>query len=274
MLLMMGMYFQRRSPDDWERDLEDANHRYCSPTRSSEEVQSMIKSLRKKEYNYTCRTEPMHSHCHSRLCRGRKYGIGEAGAVPRISGISVLRTEPVIWFVDVDGDRVEVGTDDLQVYTRFHKMCLDKLHRCYQPMKQADWLMLVHEAIQNVVPVEVPPDIKAGGALHEMVEDFLTNRARGYRREDMLSGRPWENEELGRYEFRIRDLQKHLVREGIRKEDYPRGKLTSQIEAWGGGHGFYNMDGHGCNFWWVPSGVFSKSPPVPLRVITGGGGVI
>jgi hypothetical protein len=274
MLLMMGVYFQKRDPEGWERSLEDANVKFCSPPRSSEEMQSMIKSLRKKEYNYTCRTEPMASHCHSRLCRGRRYGVGEAGTIPRISGLSAKRTEPVIWFVDVDGDRIEIGTEVLLSYTKFQIWCAEKLLRYYQPMKQNDWGLLVHEAMQNVIPVEIPPDVAAGGVIHELVEDFLTNRARGYRREDLLSGRPWENEELHRYEFRIKDLQKFLTREGIRKEDYPRGRLTVQIEKWGGGHGFYNLDGHGVNYWWVPSSAFSRAPTVPLRVIDGGGGVI
>ncbi len=162
-------------------------------------------------------------------------------------------------------------TLDLQNYTRFQAICMEKLQRCYRVMRQDAWLKLVHDAMQSVVPIEVSQDIAPGWRFHEMMEDFLTNRQRGTRIEDLLSGRPWEDEEAERHLFRLRDLRSFIERSGVR--DVKMGELTRFIERIGGGHGFAQILGHGTNYWWVPSSAVSQVPPVTVPRGDGSGGI-
>lgn len=259
-LLMMGIYYKQKDPENWKALLEQANNTYLQPPGSHEGLAMTIASLEKKEYNYTCKKDPMASHCDSVLCMTRKFGVGDGGNFPRISGISKLNTEPPIWFVDIDDQRVELGTDELQNYMRFHKVAMDKLNRSYGLMKQSSWMQMLNGAMRNLFIIDAPADVGAGETFRELLEEFLTNRTRGQSKEDILTGRPWEDVDEKRHYFRMGDLIKHLQREGMREVTRPR--VGQRLKALGGSSTFFNIKGHGTNVWFVPVDVIHKTPEI------------
>jgi hypothetical protein len=269
-LFHMGIYYKKAAGGEWRGALEEANQKFMVPPLPSDQVTGVIKSLAKKEYNYLCKEEPMRSYCDSMACRARRHGVGDGSAMPQISGISKLDTDPPRWFVDVEDRRIEATTEQLQQYQQFHKLCMEQLNRCYQPMKQGDWFQALQAAMANVVMVEAPPEVGAAGHFGEMLEDFLTNRAAGERKEDMLSGRPWHDEEGShvpgggpRHYFRLRDLQAYLAREGAPRE-MTRGWVTQRIRALGGEYKFFNLKGKPCGTFWVPAAAVSPTPELDL----------
>ena len=269
-LLMMGIYFKRKYPNDpneWKKMLEQANHSFLDPPGASDALASVIRSLEAKDYLYTCKSEPMVSHCNSQACRIRRFGVGVAGAFPVISGISKLNTDPPIWFVDVEDRRLEIATEVLQNYTKFHAACMERVDKSFVLVKQSDWMMMLADAMQNLQVIEAPPEIGRGGVFFEMLEDFLTNRQRGQHVEDILMGRPWEDQEAGRHYFQIKDLDKFMRREG--EKNYTRGHMTTAIKKLGGDAHFMNIKGAGRNCWWVPSALFRPAPVVSAPNIEG-----
>jgi len=256
-LFMIGVYLKRAAPTDWQQQLEAHNQTYMHPPLSSDEVQGVIRSLARKDYNYTCRKEPMASYCNAALCRTRQYGVGEEGSYPMIASLSKLGIEPAIWFVDIEGERLEATTEQLQNYVLFHRLCLEK-GRCYGTMKQADWFVVLSEAMRSMTVIDAPSDVGTAGRFRELLEEFLTNRSRGEREEDLLSGRPWLNEEEGRHYFKLTPFQTFLMRENVR--EFSRGQITRRIEAMGGGHKFRLLKGKGCNTWWVPASALVPDP--------------
>lgn len=261
-LLHMGVYFKRRNPGTWRRDLELASANYMRPPLSAEEIAEIIKSLSRKEYEYTCKAEPMCSHCNATVCRTRRWGVGEEGDLPAISGLSKLDTQPPIWFVDVGGVRLEISTDQLQRYDLFHKACLSE-GLVFNLMKQAEWIGVVKEAMRNCVVLEAPAEVGVQGRFREYLEDFLTNRSRGKRLDDLFSGRPFEDEEERRYYFRLQDLQRFLNREDFRDADgrrIGRNKISTMINGLGGGHVFRNIKRRALSAFWVPSDVVEAPP--------------
>lgn len=262
-LLQMGIYFKKKNPQGWKEDLEHANSNYLDPPGSAEGLMQVVQQLSKKDYQYTCKTEPMCSHCDSSTCITRVYGVGEEGNFPRITGISKLNIDPPLWFVDVGDQRLEVTTEDLQNYMRFHKVCMERLNRVYRVMKQDTWWGALNSAMANVTLIESSADVGEGERFRELLEEFLVDRQRGTQKEDLLSGRPWEDTEHGRHYFRLRNLQEFLTREGLR--DYPRNRIARRLEALGGGHGFFNIKNrNGLNVWWVPSSIVNATPEIPL----------
>lgn len=260
-LFMMALYYKRAFPDEWKEKLERANQVYFDPLPRGE-VDGVIKSVSKKDYEYTCKEEPMRSCCDSVLCRGRKFGIGRGGEYPVITSLSKLNSDPPVWFADVLGQRLELSTDELQNYQKFHRHCMNRVNKTYRPMKQDAWYALVQEAMDKVVEIEVPEDAKAGARLLEQLEEFLTDRAKGDRKEDLLQGRPFESVEHGCYYFTAKSLEKYLKQQGVREPD--RGKLFDKITHLGGGKHFFNIDNHaGIRAWYVPSTVVQAKPRVP-----------
>lgn len=266
-LLMMGIYYKKKYPDSWKEELEKANHSILNPPGSADGLLQAIRSLDRKDYNYTCKTEPMASHCNSGLCRQRRHGVGQAGSFPIISGLSKLDTDPPIWFVDVEEARLEVSTEVLQNYPKFHAACMERVNKCFMALKQSDWLQALGEAMVDVNLLEAPPEVGKFGTFVELLEEFLTNRQKGESREDILRGRPWEDLENGRHWFQLRDLEKFLVREGFKL--MTRGQMTSAVKKLGGDSKFLNIKTTGRSCWWVPNNQFVRgdesSDPPPIK---------
>ncbi len=257
-LFHIGVYLKRAHPKDWEQHLDADNQAHMRPPLPADEVDAVIKSLRKKDYEYKCKDQPMVSHCNSVVCRGRKYGVGVGGSYPEILGLSKLETEPPVWFVDIPGHRIPMTTEDLQNYRRFHRLCMAAGNVCYKMVPEPVWFSIVGDAMQSVDSIHAPDDVSVAGVFLEMLETFLTNRMRGKAREDLLRGAPWEDEEAGRHYFQLAPLEKFLVREGVR--DVSRSTLKYRIEALGGSHRQMNIKGRNRYVWWVPSSAVQDAP--------------
>lgn len=200
----------------------------------------------------------MRSFCDSTLCRARKFGIGRGGDFPVITSLSKLNTDPPIWFADVEGERLELSTEDLQLYQRFHRACMNKVNKSFRTMKQDAWLTVLAEAMDNLLVIEAPPDTHT--SFHEHLEEFLTNRARGERVEDLWEGRPWESVEDGRYYFTIRSLEQYLKQQGLKMT---RADITSALSKIpDAGSRFFNVKGKGINTRYVPTSQLQATPTV------------
>jgi hypothetical protein len=96
--------------------------------------------------------------------------------------------------------------------------------------------------------------------LLELIEIFLLNRQRGLKEEDILSGRPWENEEEGRHYFQLQPLMRFLKREGA--QDIPQSRVVTFIRTdLEGGYVFKHIKGHGRNLFWIHN---SRLQAVPM----------
>lgn len=264
-LFMMGLYYRRMDPADWRERLEKANQTFFATPHPSDQLAAMIKSLDKKEYEYTCSVEPMASHCDSRTCRRRRYGVSSSADYPDITSLSVLEAEPAIWFVEVDGQRLEMSTEDLQRYDRFHRIAMERLHRCYMVMKHDTWTKIVASAMSNVEVLPMAADLTLQARFTELLEEFCTNRQKGSRREDIMVGKPWEDEEEGRHYFRLRDLQRYLERENFKS--LTRGAMGELIKKLGGESLQMSIRGHNRHVWWVPVAALQTTPEVPVPAL-------
>lgn len=261
-LLALGVFAKKKFSSRWQTVLETYNRELMVPPLPHTEVGIVIKSLEKKDYHYKCKDEPLCSHCNSTLCRTRKYGVGWSEEFPTLGGLSVLNSDPPLWFVEVEDERLEMSTDDLQNYKRFHKICMEKCRVTYQMLKQETWLKMVAQAMRDVQVIDAPPEVGITGHFGELLEDFCTNRHRGEQKEDVLSGKPWEDQDRKRHYFRLRDLQLHLERAGFKS--YTRPQITARLRQAGGADDFFNVDGKGVNVWWIPA-MFVRAQAAKVR---------
>lgn len=263
-MFALGVFCKKKFGERWPEVLEKYNREYMRPPLDSGEMVDLIKRLEKKDYHYRCKDSPIVEHCNSTLCRTRRYGVGggsAAGSYPNIGGLSVLDTEPPLWFVDVDGRRVEVTTEQLQNYRLFQKVCMEKLHVCYQNLTQNTWVGMVGETMQQVTKIEAPPDTSIHGYFLELLEEFCVNRHRAETREGLAGGKPWEDEETGKIFFKLSGLTKHLE---INKFTYwGRNKVSSEVRALGGTD-FIVVGKAGVRVLWVERKMFAELVKQPL----------
>lgn len=267
-LFAIGVYCKKRWPDNWQTKLEEFNQSSMRPPLPSDEVVIVVKSLEKKEYNYTCKDIPLVSHCNAPLCHTRLYGVaGGRGDIPIISGLAVLETDPPIWFLDIDSDRLELSTDELLNYKLFHKRCTEKLLKVFHPIRAGAWVDMVGTAMETVSRIEVSVEVGAGGRFYEVLEEFCTNRTVGTRPEDLFSKRVYHSAEERRYYFRLQDLERMVERANMTPR-LSRGQIVSKVRDMHGGKKFLLIKHKGTNTWFVPDNVFSADPkvdPAPLE---------
>lgn len=257
-LYAMAIFAKKKFGVNWAEQLERWNRELMDPPLPSSEVVDIIRQVERKDYNYPCKDQPLLAHCNSSICRTRKYGVGGDDDFPIVHGMSVLDTEPPLWFLDVEDQRIELTTDELQNYRAFHKICMEQLFKCFRMMKQDQWLQVVSEQMKNAVRIEAPREVGRTGQFEELLDSFLGDRHVGDQMEDILVGRPWKDDVNGRIYFRLLDLTKHLELANFR--GFSRGQITSRIRSMGGNSHFFNIKGKGVNVFFVP---IDKFHPVP-----------
>ena len=221
------MYYRLFSPSDWKTLLEEHNQNYCNPPLAAKEIVTIQNQLDKKDYFYTCKQEPLLSHCNRSLCRTRKYGVGTGQqAVPILGGLTVVESEPPVWFVDADGSRLELSTKQLQLQIEFQRACMEQMYRMPTRMKESDWRDLVDNLLDTATRIPVPEELTHKGQFLELVETFCTSRIRAHSPEELLTGKPWTDE--GYTYFKLGALQDYLKRSGF--VHYTRGQITERLK--------------------------------------------
>lgn len=264
-LFMMGTYFKRMDPGHWQDRVDKANEKYMHPPVPHEEVNGIIRSLAKKDYEYTCKVQPMCAHCDSTLCRTRRFGVGVAGEYPTITSITVIKSDPAIWFLQVGDQRYEVTSAELVDYNKMLTLFVEHGHVAYRPLKKETWLGMLSEAIKDLIILEAPPDVGRRGQFHEVLEDMLVNKWRGEYKEDLLRGKPYE--ESGRHYFRMQDLMKALNKEGL--HGLTRSQVMRYLETHEGEPSEMNIKGKSIRVWSVPTSSVIENQAGPTHTTKG-----
>lgn len=269
-LCHMATYFKKKDPTTWETELERANQLYFDPVHPESGVNGVIKSYRKKDYEYKCKHEPMKSHCDAILCRKRTHGVSGGGSgalVPVIQSIKKMNSDPPVWFVQVEGAKIECSTEDLQRWERFQRILMEKVHNPFGLIPQGEWLSTIQEAMTRMTePIDVSPDVDKQGEFTELLETYLHNRQRALKEEDLLAGRPWESENEQRFYFVLSKLHRFLEREGLKGLNKPQ--LVSRITKLEGGHETREIKGKTVHLHWIPSSAVQATPAIstpPLK---------
>ena len=245
-LFNVGVFLRKKYPDEWEKRLEQANLEHMQPPLGAQEVLTIGKQLKRKDYFYRCNDQPIASHCNSPLCRTRKHGIGANGGTPLFSNLTKQDSDPPIWFLDVEGGRLELETDDLLNQNRFQRKCMDALNKIPPKVKENVWRQIIQQLLDSLTVVEVPKESSTEGHFLELLETFCTERP-AREKDELLLHKPWtENEKTY---FRLADLMEYLHRNNFK--DYPRNKLTAKLKQMDGKPHFFNIKGRGVNVWYI-----------------------
>ena len=196
-LFMCGVYCRLKTPDDWVKEFETMNRQMFTTPLDAKEVMNLQKSLDKKEYFYTCEQEPFKSYCDKQLCVTRKYGVGDQGPeMPAIGSLTILLSEPRLYFLDVAGQRVQLSTEQLQNQTLFQRACMEQILEMPPTMRPNKWHQTISQLLKDATKLEVPEELKVSGQFTELLRIYCTNRIRAIHPEELIHGKPWTDEGL------------------------------------------------------------------------------
>lgn len=249
-LFNMAIYARMSNPDGWSAVVDRYNHDHMLPPLSTEEVRTIKSSVnRNPKYTYTCSQEPICSRCNAVLCRTRKFGIsfGNDSQMPLIGGLTKLDTKPPLWFLEVNGTRIELSTSQLQDTKQFQGRCMETINHMPPIVSRNAWQRIIQGAMEGLAIIEAPKEMSLEGQFFQALEKFCTGPGRATSMEDIILGRPY-TDEMKTY-FRAIDLLSFLTR--IKFPLTTLNKITAMLREIGADHGAKNIRGRHVNFWTI-----------------------
>jgi hypothetical protein len=190
-MFQFKVYAKKKWPDNWVHKLDEFNFKhFANPFRHDE--MAKFRKDKDKDYGYLCKDEPMCNHCDKQLCKTRKFGIGTQVLFPQLSDLQIIKLDPKIFRLNVDGERVELKAEELQEQRLFIRACMNQIHKYPPKLKPRDYDIMVTTLMANPELVEAPEGASKREQLLQHLENYCTSRtAEGATKEDMESGNVW-----------------------------------------------------------------------------------
>jgi hypothetical protein len=262
-LFAIGVYCRKKWEDEWGDKVEEMNADFIDPPLKSREVQTIVRSLSRKDYFYPCGKTPLQEHCNKDLCKKRTFGIGELEEefTLNLGSLCKIMTEPPIWIIDVEGVRIQLDTEELIDQTKFRRACMMAINKLPPLMKRVPWEKMIREKLESVELLEAPMETRVNTRVNQYVHQYLVNTPEGDSREEILIGRPWHDKENSIIYFRGNDLIRFLENNGLRIE--PR-KIWNSLRESGTRHKQLSVGASVAQVWYVSSvSMYPEDLPEP-----------
>lgn len=211
-LFNVAVYLKKRFGEGWEDHLEAYNSRYEGLGLGNRDLATIAKSVRKRDYFYKCKDQPIVAVCNKTTCARRAYGIGggSGGSGVVIGSLTKVMTDPVTWIVEVDGAEIEIATEQLLDQRKFAAVVVERASKLPNPVKPDEWAKGIRERLARARVIEVPDDGSREGQLWAHLSDFVTGRSRGKLLEDVLRKVAYTDKAAKRAYFRSTDFFAYL----------------------------------------------------------------
>ena len=258
-LFNVGVYYRKKNPDDWQEDLMRFNYESLDQPLPSGEVNSLVKSVSKKDYAYTCKQSPICNYCEKSKCMKREFGVGGygGGQAIEISSITKYETEnrqSVRWYIEIGGERIEVTTQQLLDQRQLQKLCVEKLNKCPATMPGPKWEQAINSLLESVEIIQDPDDASPQGQFEKMLDSFLTGKVQARHRDEIMNGKPWNDTDEGKVFFRSEDLFIYLEARRFRYQS--QHQVWSWLRSTGGDRKTFRIKSKPVKVWSVPAPQF------------------
>ena len=255
-LFNIGVYLRKAYPDSYESEILRYNMEYLSPPLPLPEVNIVAKQLDRKEYAYKCSDAPINAHCNKELCRTRKFGIGAAVAGATIANLRKYNSTPPVWFMDVNGEPLELDTEALMSQPLFQKYCMEQLNFMPRSVAKQQWesriSTLMTEMRDNESAImEVSVDASISGQFYDYLEEFCSHLQQAQDKEEILLRRPWTDEEEEVTYFRLKDFESYLKKNKF--FEYKSHRIAQRLRDINGDSMVLKIKGRAVRVWKIPA---------------------
>ena len=226
--------FCKKAFDGWENKVGEYNQKYMTPPLTYNEVQTVIKSVGKKQYeNYRCKDQPICGVCNAAKCRTKKFGVGyDEEQMPELGQLSKICSTPSQYFLDVDGKRVELTKEQLHNANLFSIEVMDKAGVVIASIpKGPDWreiyLKTLFATMQEIEPLK---SLDPKETLIHLLQEFTVNRTQARTRDDILSKMAWTDEDGSFCYFRMDDFFAFCKRNNWELDKTKTGNLLKSLD--------------------------------------------
>src|SRR5210317_1436337 len=255
-LFNIGVYLRKAYPDSWESEILKYNMEYLSPPLPLPEVNIVAKQVQRKDYAFKCNDAPINAHCNKELCRTRKHGVGAAVSGATIANLRKYNSTPPVWFMDVNGEPLELDTDALMSQPMFQKDCMEQLNFMPRSVAKQQWegriSALLTEMRENESAImEVAVDASISGQFYDYLEEFCRHLQQAQDKEEILLRRPWTDEEEGWTYFRLKDFEAFLRKNKF--FEYKSHRIAQRLRDISGESVVLKIKGRAVRVWKIPA---------------------
>lgn len=255
-LFNIGVYLRKSHPDEWEDKLMQYNMNHFQPPLPLAEVNVLVKQLNRKDYAYKCSDAPINDHCDKDKCLTRRFGVGNVGQAATVANLRKYNSKPPIWFMDVNGEPLELSTDALQSQAMFQKACMEQLNVMPPTTSKPVWENRIAALMRDMTEteggvMEASEDSSVDGAFYDYLEDFCRNMQTASDKEEILLRRPWTDEENNLTFFRLRDFENYLKRN--RFFEFKTHMISQRLRDIGGESTILRIKNRSVRVWSIPA---------------------
>ena len=263
----VGVYLRKAYPDSWESEILRYNMEYFDPPLPLSEVNVVAKQVQRKDYAYKCNDAPINSYCNKELCKTMKFGIGAAVAGVPIANLRKYNSTPPVWFLDVNGEPLELDTEALMSQVAFQKACTDQLNILPRTVAKQQWesrisTLLTEMKENESAIIEVAQDASIAGQFYDYLEEFCSYLQTAQDKEEILLRKPWTDEENNLTYFRLKDFEAHLRKNKF--FELKSHKIAQRLRDINGESTVLKIKGRGVRVWYIPAfekGDMDITPP-------------
>ena len=259
-LYQYAVYAKKAFPDNWQTKIGKFNYQYFEPELSIEQVNKTIKQHEKQDYQYKCKDQPMCSVCNPVQCKLRKHGIGSAYQ-HQLTDLQKLESDEPVWFLNVDGKRIELDTDTLYDQNRFRKKCMDVLTELPPRMKEVDWAAKINFLLESCDIIPMPKEISKQGRFDEHLRSFMRENGEALSIDEVLIDKVFTDKEDISW-FTLSALETFL--KSRKFTEYNETQICGRIRELEGGSKKKRVKGALEHLWYMPAINFD-SQPLPTK---------
>ena len=188
-LFHYGVYAKSKWPDNWKSKVVVFNETAMEKPLSDTEVDIITKQHDKKDWGYKCNDQPMCSLCDKKLCKSRKFGIGQEAVFPNLTDLQVVALEEPYYYMNVDGDRLYLDSaKHLTNQSLFQEECVKQLRLNPPTLKTVDWKKLTNVLLANAEITEPAEGTSTKDLLRNYLEDYCLNRIQKDKIDEIKTG--------------------------------------------------------------------------------------
>jgi len=173
-LFSVGVYLKKKGVENFEEEIIRYNNMFDEPLEEGELKKTVLKSTQKKSYRYKCGKQPICRFCNSKLCAKQKYGIDEEESLvdPDNRTLIKINSDPVTWYLTIDGVDVPLSTMELSNNHAFNQKVMEVTLQHPYPMEADDWLQYKRRWLASCTVVDIPEEATPFGQLKEMLWEY------------------------------------------------------------------------------------------------------
>ena len=183
------IYAKMKWPENWQDKIFEFNYKHFRIPLDQKIITAKIKNNEKNDFHYKCSEEPMCNVCDKKLCKKRKFGIGQEPIFPGLTDLQVVNLEEPYYYMNVDGDRLYLDSaKHLANQALFQEECIKQLRINPPTLKTGDWKKITTILLNGAEITEPAEGTGTKDILNNYLEDYCVNRIQKDDYEDLRNG--------------------------------------------------------------------------------------